>query len=134
VWGADQVMQRQRNFPQANARAKRLRRKLTPAEQRLWEHLQRIEGRHFRKQTSIGPHVFDFAELAARLIIEVDGGIHDLSAVKSRDAEKEAWAVSQGFTVLRIPNVHVFGTGNPALQSVMTALRDSEGIRQHPDR
>lgn len=125
--GAVQVAERQRDFPKANTRAKRLRRKLTPAERRLWSMLQKIEGRHFRNQAPIGPHVFDFAELGARLLIEVDGGIHDLAYVKHRDEAKEAWAISEGFRVLRIPNAYVFGTGDPAMQLVMAALRESAG-------
>lgn len=125
VRGADQVAKRQRDYPKANTRAKRLRRKMTPAEEQLWSMLKKIDGRHFRNQTPIGPHVFDFAELGARLLIEVDGGIHDLAEVKHRDEAKEAWAMSQGFRVLRIPNAYVFGTGDPAMQLVMAALRES---------
>ena len=87
--------------------------------------LQKIEGRHFRNQSPIGPHVFDFAELSARLLIEVDGGIHDLAEVKQRDEAKVAWALANGFRVLRIPNAYVFGTGDPAMQMVMVALRES---------
>ncbi len=121
--GAVQVAGRQRDFPKANARAKRLRREMTPAEKRLWARLQKVEGWHFRKQVSVGPHVFDFAEMSAKLLIEVDGGIHELETVKVRDQAKEALALEQGFRVLRIPNVHVFGTGDPAMETVMAALR-----------
>ncbi len=122
--GAAPVAQRQRDFPKTNTRAKRLRRKLTPAEKRLWSLLKTIEGRHFRNQPPIGPHVFDFAELGAKLLIELDGGIHDLPEVKQRDEAKEAWATAQGFRVLRIPNAYVFGTGDPAMALVMAALRE----------
>jgi len=124
VRGAVQVAGRQRNFPNANARAKRLRKQMTPAEKRLWTKLQAVEGWHFRKQAAVGPHVFDFAEMSARLFVEVDGGIHDFEPVKIRDAAKEAWAVEQGFRVLRIPNAYVFGTGEPAMELVMGALRE----------
>jgi very-short-patch-repair endonuclease len=125
VRGAAQVVGRQRDFTKANTRAKRLRKKMTPAEQRLWSKLAELEGWHFRKQAAVGPHVFEFAEMSARLLIEVDGGIHDYAPVKLRDDAKETWAVGQGFTVLRIPNAYVFGTGEPAMQMVMAALRAS---------
>ena len=114
---------RQRDFPKANARAKKLRRVMTPAEKRLWTHLQKIDGRHFRSQSPLGPHVFDFIEMSARLIIEVDGGVHELADVRARDQVKEAWAFSQGFRVLRIPNAYVFGTAEPAMALIMEALR-----------
>ncbi len=37
---------------------------------------------------------------------------------------KDQRAVGQGFTVLRIPNQYVFGTGEPAIAMVMEAARD----------
>ena len=86
---------------------------MTPAESRFWKLLSKIEGFHFRKQTPVGPHVFDFGDLGRRLLIEVDGGIHDLPEVQERDRAKDLWATSQGFVVLRIPNQFVFGTGEP---------------------
>ncbi len=98
---------------------------MTPAEKRLWAMLQKVEGRHFRKQAAVGPYVFDFVEMSSRLIIEVDGGIHEMAAVRVRDEAKEAWTGGQGFRVLRIPNAYVFGTGEPAMQMVMQALRES---------
>jgi very-short-patch-repair endonuclease len=95
----------------------------TPAEKRLWKLLRRLEGFHFRQQTAVGPHVFDFADLGRKLLIEVDGGIHRLASVQERDATKQAWAEARGFVVLRIPNDHVFGTGEPAIAMVMEVER-----------
>jgi very-short-patch-repair endonuclease len=117
------VADRQRNFPTANAHAKRLRREPTPAEDRLWKLLRKIDGFHFRKQTPVGPYVFDFGDFGRRLLIELDGGIHDLPAVQERDRLKSAWAEGQGFVVLRIPNSYVFGTGEPAVALVLQAAR-----------
>lgn len=99
---------------------------MTPAEKRLWARLQNVEGWHFRKQSPVGPYVFDFVEMSARLIIEVDGGVHDFEPVKVRDEAKETWAVANGFRVLRIPNAYVFGTGEPAMELVMGALRETK--------
>ena len=65
--------------------------------------------------------MFDFADFGRRLLIEVDGGIHDLPDVIARDSAKDTWAEAQGFRVLRIPNVYVFGTGEPAVALVMAA-------------
>jgi very-short-patch-repair endonuclease len=119
------VADRQRYFPETQRRAQRLRRQPTLAEKRLWKLLRKIDGFHFRRQASVGPFVFDFAEMTQKLLIEVDGGIHELPAVEARDTAKQAWAESRGFRVIRIPNVHVFGTGEPALAAVMYALRFS---------
>jgi very-short-patch-repair endonuclease len=129
-WGAAQVTDRQRNFPAANARAKRLRKELTPVEKRLGKLLGKIEGFHFRKQMSVGPYVFDFGDFGRRLLIELDGGIHDLPEVQERDRVKSAWAEGQGFSVLRIPNSYVFGTGEPAVAMVMQAARSTTTNRK----
>jgi very-short-patch-repair endonuclease len=119
------VTDRQRDFPQAATRAKRLRREPTTAESRFWQRLRTIEGAHFRRQATLGPYVFDFADLGARLLIELDGGIHDRPDVKERDVAKDEWASSQGFVVVRIPNSLVFGTGAPAMTVVMAAVAQS---------
>jgi very-short-patch-repair endonuclease len=124
------VRDRQRHFPNANARAKRLRRELTPAEVRLWNLLRELEGFHFCKQAPIGPFVFDFADKGRKLLIELDGGIHDLPDVMERDRIKDAWARGQSFVVLRIPNSYVFGTGEPAIAMVMDAARSQPDPRE----
>ena len=72
----------------ANRAAKRLRKRMTPEETRLWIALKRIDPAlaHFRKQCPIGPYVVDFAELSRRLVIEVDGEQHGRAAGLARDA------------------------------------------------
>ncbi len=59
---------------------------MTDAERRLWWRLrlQQLEGHRFRRRVPIGPYIVDFACLAARLVIEVDGGQH--AAEPSHDA------------------------------------------------
>ena len=52
----------------------------------------------------MGSYVGDFVCHGARLIIEVDGGVHTLDAVAARDAEREAWLVSRGYRVIRLSN------------------------------
>jgi len=67
--------------------AKRLRETTTGAEDLLWRRLRRfpISGTHFRRQVPIGPYVADFACMAARLIIEVDGSQHGRDDLRKRD-------------------------------------------------
>ena len=63
-----------------------------------------LKGTHFRRQAPFGPYVVDFVCHRARLIVEVDGGIHNHPAVIARDAERENWLRSRGYTVIRIAN------------------------------
>ena len=87
----------------AEAAARRLRRAPTRAEQRLWKGLRATE-LHFRRQAPFGPYVVDFVCHSARLIIELDGGVHELPHVMERDAEREAWLTGRGYRVIRFRN------------------------------
>ncbi len=77
---------------------------MTPSEKQLWKLLRSIEGVTFRRQPEIGPYVFDFGQYAARLLIEIDGSIHERADVQANDKAKEIYAITQGFRVLRFAN------------------------------
>ncbi len=59
--------------------AHQFRKAPTRSEALLWNALRRkrLDGRKFRRQQPIGPFVVDFFCPAERLIVEVDGPIHD---------------------------------------------------------
>ena len=88
-------------------RARRLRETPTGAETALWSLLREraVAGLRFRRQVPLGRYVCDFACLSARLVIEIDGGVHRLR--EGEDADRDAWLCSQGFTVLRFTNADV---------------------------
>jgi len=70
---------------------------MTPAERILWKELRRHGlGRHVRRQAVIGPFFADFAILPARLIVEVDGGVHDSQV--GRDRERTEWFERAGYS------------------------------------
>jgi very-short-patch-repair endonuclease len=93
----------------AQSLAKRLRRSMTRAEQLLWWELRRLRepGTHFRRQAPFGPYVVDFLCHTARLVIEVDGGVHDMEGRRSDDAERQQWIESRGYKVMRFKNADV---------------------------
>jgi very-short-patch-repair endonuclease len=84
--------------------ARRLRGQTTPAEDHLWTLLRgrRFEGLKFRRQAPVAGKIVDFLCLELRLILELDGGIHDLRSVE--DAERDARLTEAGFLVLRFEN------------------------------
>lgn len=86
--------------PGAIARARRLRATMTPTERLLWRELRGLDV-GFRRQVPIGRFVVDFACLASRPVVEIDGGVHGLPEVEARDAERESWLVSERYRVLR---------------------------------
>ncbi|HEX6741517.1 MAG TPA: endonuclease domain-containing protein, partial [Sphingomicrobium sp.] len=82
--------------------AKQQRRNMSPPEVRLWALLRRTPGGvKFRRQHPIGPYVADFYCPTAKLVIEIDGLIHDFTVEK--DQARESYIRSLGLTVLRIP-------------------------------
>jgi very-short-patch-repair endonuclease len=86
--------------------ARRLRRKLSLPEMLLWQIL-RVNRRdlRFRKQHAIGPFVADFYCPAAKMVIEVDGAVHD--ARQDADLRRDAYMASLGLRVVRIPAADV---------------------------
>lgn len=100
--------------------AKKLRENTTGAEDILWRHLRRfeIEGTHFRRQVVIGPYVADFACLARRLIIEVDGAQHGEDANIQRDETRTRWLNSEGYRVLRFWNNDVMTRTEAVLEAI----------------
>jgi very-short-patch-repair endonuclease len=112
----------------ASLRARSLRNNPTDAERRLWARLRyrQIDGHRFRRQMPIGSFIADFACLECRIVIEVDGGQHDLR--RPLDDARTRWLASQGYRVLRFWNNDVLGNTDGVVALVRTALS-----APHPD-
>jgi phosphoribosylformylglycinamidine synthase subunit PurQ / glutaminase len=84
--------------------AKKLRQRMTPQETLLWKLLRDRQLKHlkFRRQVAIGPYIADFLCSQHRLIIELDGRVHD--ARKEYDKERDAFLESLHYKVVRISN------------------------------
>jgi very-short-patch-repair endonuclease len=86
------------------AKARALRRAMTPPEIRLWQILRtRPGGLKFRHQHPAGPFVLDFYCAATKLAVEVDGAAHDMGDNPQRDARRDEWLRKRGYRILRIP-------------------------------
>src|SRR4026209_553850 len=85
-----------------------LRRQLTEPEQLLWQQLRNRELSRFkfRRQHPIGPYIADFACLNPRLVIELDGRLHDKRY--TYDETRTRFLESNGFTVLRFRNIEIY--------------------------
>ncbi len=99
-----------------------LRGQLTPAEARLWKHLQRgqLEGRKFRRQHGIGCYIVDFYCSGECLVIELDGAAHDGEEAWQRDAARTSYLKAQGMRVIRFENREVMEN----LEGVLAAIRE----------
>ncbi len=100
-----------------------LRRRMTPAEERLWAALRsnRLDGVSFRRSHAISRYVADFCSPHYKLIIELDGLSHRNQA--QADAERTAYLVSQGYTVLRFWNRQVMEQLDIVLQQIRAAIK-----------
>ncbi len=87
--------------------ARQMRHEPTPAEAKMWPLVRngKIAGFKFRRQYAIGRFVVDFVCLERRLVIEIDGSIHDQQIVE--DADRQEYLEEQGFSVVRFTNAEV---------------------------
>jgi len=88
------------------ARAHELRHTMTGAEKILWKEIRnrKLDGYKFRRQHPTGQFIADFYCHEAKLIIEVDGGIHTQPEVKERDENRTHILQKLGLKVLRFNN------------------------------
>ena len=84
--------------------AKALRRSMSKPEVLLWRLLRGSPGGvRFRRQHPVGPYVADFYCPAAKLVIEIDGQVHEHGDQPARDMVRDAYIEAAGLHVLRIP-------------------------------
>jgi very-short-patch-repair endonuclease len=104
--------------------ARRLRANATNAEDILWREVRRspVLGTHFRRQVPIGSYVADFACMAARLVVEVDGSQHAEGPVAETDRVRTQWLESEGYRVLRFWNNEVTQNIEGVLESIHAAI------------
>src|SRR6185436_2067145 len=100
-----------------------LRRKTTFAEAALWKLLRhrRLRSIKFRRQFPIGTFVADFCCHALRLVVELDGAVHETSAQCAHDHNRDWYLRSRGYNVLRFPNDRVFDDPEGVLEEIYQA-------------
>ncbi|HYN45355.1 MAG TPA: DUF559 domain-containing protein [Allosphingosinicella sp.] len=102
-------------------RARTLRRDMTDAEALVWRRLRASQlGVKFRRQMWLGGFVADFASVEAKLVIEVDGGQHDLD--REKDARRAAAMAALGYRTLRFWNHEVLQNIDGVLQVISAAI------------
>jgi len=105
------------------ARARELRNRSTPFEARLWRHLSnsQLDGYKFRRQHVIDRFIVDFYCASAKLVVEVDGSIHDYTVAE--DAIRQQFLEEvHGLTFLRFSNSDVLGNINGVLEAIAEYL------------
>ncbi|HEY4029127.1 MAG TPA: endonuclease domain-containing protein [Caulobacteraceae bacterium] len=116
-----ELSRRERQSKGAIKRSRRLRREMTLPEQALWRVLRRL-GLNVRRQAPIGRYIADFAIHEAGLVIEIDGGRHDLPEAQLHDAIRDQWLQSQGYCVLRFRNRQVLDEVEGVVEAILAPL------------
>ena len=101
-------------------------------ERRLWDRLRNrhLNGAKFRRQGRIGPYIVDFVCLEAKLIVEIDGGVHDLPGRREKDAIRQRWLEREGYQVLRFSTLDSHHDIDCVIRSIAEAL--SAPVPSHP--
>ncbi len=93
------------NITDLKERRKNLRKEATEQENLLWWHIRgkRI-GSKFRRQHSIGGYILDFYCPEKKLIIEIDGGIHNKTNNQLNDRIRDKFFTDLDYKILRFTN------------------------------
>lgn len=101
--------------------ARQQRRAMSPPEVKIWAQLRRSPaGIRFRRQHPIGPYVADFYCPAAKLVIEIDGSVHDFAAPAERDLRRDAYLRGLGLAIVRIPAVEIFRDSTAVADAILS--------------
>ena len=112
----------------ANERARHLRKAMTRQEVRLWQRLRpfREFGFHFRRQSPINGYIVDFECRKTRLVVELDGGQHNLDKHQRLDELRAAALQGQGYLILRFWNHDVDQNIDGVHQTIHAKLLERE--------
>lgn len=109
-------------------RAEELRNTMTSAERIIWKHIHINEWKiKFRRQHPISNYIVDFYSHKLKLVIEIDGDIHDLEEVKRNDEEREQVLKSLGLHIIRFKNEEVYTKANDVLKRIDETLKKLQG-------
>lgn len=101
-------------------KARRLRREMSPPEVQLWQHLRGSpNGIRFRRQHPIGDYVVDFYCSKARLVIEIDGRVHDGAARAEHDERRDRYLKDRGLQVYRVAAAEVLKDSQKVADAVV---------------
>ncbi len=107
----------------------------TQAEDVLWNLVKtkKLEDYKFRRQHIIGNYIADLVCLDKRLVVEVDGLIHQLPENLESDSIRTKWLTDQGFKVLRVTNEEVLSKTEETLALISSTLNNQPSLKESPN-
>jgi acetylglutamate kinase len=111
-------------------RAEELRANMTSAEKIIWQHVHINQWKvKFRRQHPISNFIVDFYCHPLKLVIEIDGDIHDLDEVKKNDVAREEILKSFGLTVLRFKNEDIYKNNKTVLKRIDETIKLLQSVK-----
>ena len=114
--------------PRLVGRAKELRKRMTPAESKLWHHYLRKFKFRVLRQRPIDNFIVDFYCAELKLVIEVDGSGHSTLEGKEYDIHRTQILESHGLSVLRFTNDKVLQHIEDVIQRIEEYLPGEEEL------
>ena len=106
--------------------ARALRLNSTKAEQLLWQQLRNHStGLKFRRQHPLESRfIVDFYCASIMLIVELDGLIHDIQDVKTKDKERQTFLEQKGYHFIRFRNEELYKDLEEVLEKLNDKIED----------
>ncbi|MFD2542018.1 endonuclease domain-containing protein [Lacinutrix gracilariae] len=122
---ANQKLHNKKEFQE---RRKQLRKNLTPTEAFLWSKLKsrQLNNKRFTKQHGIGSYIVDFYCASEKLVIELDGDVHNNPIAQEYDKKRTLFIENKGYKLIRFENKMVFDH----LPSVLKEIQDNFNTTQ----
>ena len=97
----------------------------TVQEEKLWARIsgKKLDGSKFRRQFPIGRYIVDFYNHANRLVIEIDGSIHETT--KEYDRNRDLYLNGCGYNVVHFTNDEIDFNIESVVQSIRQVLQES---------
>ena len=108
--------------------ARELRADQTSAEEILWQQLRgrKLEGLKFRRQHPLVEFVADFYCHEKRLVIELDGAVHDSENNKDYDQARTNWLGELNIMVIRFRNHEIHQKLDFVLNEIRNCVKEIE--------
>jgi 5-methyltetrahydrofolate--homocysteine methyltransferase len=98
----------------------------------LWNELRgrRLDGMKFRRQHPLGPYVVDFCCVERRLIVEVDGEVHEQQ--REYDDSRSEYLSAISYRVIRFTNEQIANDLGSVLTTIREAALASKPLAKNP--
>jgi hydroxymethylglutaryl-CoA lyase len=103
----------------------------TKTEELLWQFLSGSQlGVRFKRQHPIGEFIADFYCHSLKLVIEIDGRIHDLPEILENDKQKELFFKENGIKTIRFSNTQVNKNLEKVISKILSLIKEGKNKKQ----